>query len=458
VKFRDVRVWEIRVNKDRKKRTYTVRWSVAGRPRSKTFGTRALADQHRSELMQAANRGEAFDTDTGLPESLSEPDAGETWLEFAVSYVAMKWPGAAAKSRTATLDALATVTPILTPDIPGRPDVEFVRHAALESLLPRNRATAERSVHLDVAVRWLEQATLPLGDLMDAAVIRRAVDGLSLRLDGRPVAATTFRRKRAVFYNALQYAVELERLPFNPLDKLRVRSRRTKVVLAVDRRVVVNPEQARELLTAVSYVGSRVQRGQRLVAFFACLYFGALRPAEALGLRVKDCELPSKGWGRLTLEKSRPQSGRRWTDSGESHDDRGLKHRGEDEPRVVPVPPELVAILKFHLDTFGVGPDGRLFRSLAGNSVGSSSYSRVWDEARRYALAPNQVDSPLAGRPYDLRHAAVSLWLNVGVPAPEVAERAGHSVDVLLKVYAKCIDGQEALVNARIEQALRGGS
>ena len=62
----------------------------------------------------------------------------------------------------------------------------------------------------------------------------------------------------------------------------------------------------------------------------------------------------------------------------------------------------------------------------------------------------------LAGQPYDLRHAAVSLWLNAGVPTTEVAERAGHSVDVLLKVYAKCIDGQEATVNRRFEDALRG--
>jgi hypothetical protein len=42
----------------------------------------------------------------------------------------------------------------------------------------------------------------------------------------------------------------------------------------------------------------------------------------------------------------------------------------------------------------------------------------------------------------------VSPWLIAGVPPPEVAERAGHSVDVLLKVYATCIDGQEATVNA----------
>lgn len=39
---------------------------------------------------------------------------------------------------------------------------------------------------------------------------------------------------------------------------------------------------------------------------------------------------------------------------------------------------------------------------------------------------------------------------------PDVAARAGHSVDVLLKVYAKCVDGQEATVNQRIQAALGG--
>ena len=63
--------------------------------------------------------------------------------------------------------------------------------------------------------------------------------------------------------------------------------------------------------------------------------------------------------------------------------------------------------------------------------------------------------SPLAGRPYDLRHAALSLWLNAGVPPQEVAQRAGHSVEVLLRVYAKCLDGGEGVANKRIEAALK---
>jgi len=78
----------------------------------------------------------------------------------------------------------------------------------------------------------------------------------------------------------------------------------------------------------------------------------------------------------------------------------------------------------------------------------------VWAEARQAALTSAQYRSPLGRRPYDLRHAAVSLWLNSGVPATEVARRAGHDVAVLLKIYAHCIDGQADAANQRITDAL----
>jgi len=83
-----------------------------------------------------------------------------------------------------------------------------------------------------------------------------------------------------------------------------------------------------------------------------------------------------------------------------------------------------------------------------------SAYSAVWQAARTVVFTPAQQASPLARRPHDLCHAAVSLWLNAGVPATEVAYRAGHSVAVLLKVYAHCIDGQADTVNKRIADAL----
>jgi integrase len=216
---------------------------------------------------------------------------------------------------------------------------------------------------------------------------------------------------------------------------------------------VVNLHQARELLVAVTYLG-QLDRGRHLRAFFACLYFAALRPAEALALRRQDSYLPATGWGLLRLTKSRPQTNRRWTNTGDAHDDRGLKHRAEVEIRNVPIPPELVAILRDHLSEFDTAADGRLFRTRRNGIISIGTYCETWRAARMLALPPEQVASPLAARPYDLRHAAVSLWLNAGAAAPEVAERAGHSVEVLLRVYAKCIDGGDEIVNRRIDAVL----
>jgi integrase len=58
--------------------------------------------------------------------------------------------------------------------------------------------------------------------------------------------------------------------------------------------------------------------------------------------------------------------------------------------------------------------------------------------------------------PHSLRHAGVSLWLASGVDATEVARRAGHSVAVLYRFYAKVLHGVQEQANERIERALGG--
>ena len=101
-----------------------------------------------------------------------------------------------------------------------------------------------------------------------------------------------------------------------------------------------------------------------------------------------------------------------------------------------------VQLLRAHIRRYGTTADGRIFQTAQGGIIQDSAYSAVGAEARKQALTPAQYRSPLGRRPYDLRYAAVSLWLNSGVPATEVARRAGHGVAVLLKIYAHCIDGQ----------------
>jgi len=125
--------------------------------------------------------------------------------------------------------------------------------------------------------------------------------------------------------------------------------------------------------------------------------------------------------------------------------------------RLFPCSPELAHILYAHFDEFGCGPGHeRLFVAERGGRVGSSTYSRTWALAREAAFTPEVARSPLAKRPYDLRHACVSTWLNAGVEGPRVAEWAGHSLAVLMRVYAKCIDGGEQTARQRV-QAMMGG-
>jgi integrase len=453
----DVMIWGIRQKKGRKTPTWEIRWKTATEPHSTTRRTKALAESFQSDLRQAAKRGEEFDVESGLPVSMleaqqtREPETLVTFLAFAQQYITRLWPHDAPKTRDSRTDALATVIPALTKDEPGRPDPRDLRTALRKYLLlPEDKRPAP-SADVTAAITWLESASLPVTAVSEARHVRAALDALTVNLDGTKAGANTIARKRGVFYNILEYAVELELLPANPIPKLKWKPPKTSQT--VDPRVVVNQDQASALLDAVKQVGGR-GRGQRLYVMFACMYYAAMRPAEAIGLRKTDCHLPEKGWGSVTLAKSRPEVNTKWTDTGDAHEERGLKHRAEDDVRPVPIPPNLVKIIREHIETYGVAPDGRLFRSERGKPVASTAYTEVWQDARRLVLTPEQVNSPLAGRPYDLRHAAVSLWLNGGVSPTEIATRAGHSVEVLLRVYAKCVHGQEEIANRRIEEIL----
>jgi integrase len=458
MKSYEVKFWAIRPGKAKRKRTYEVRWKVGHSPHSRTLGNKAHAENFLSELRQAARSGEAFDTETGLPASMLPDKHARSWYALCLAYAAMKWPHAAPKTRDSMTDALATVIPaVVTEHRPDWLEPAMLRRALRHYALDPGSCDQDRPPEIAAALRWLEKASLPVSEVGQPRHARAVLDAMSVTLDGAAAGATTIARKRSVFANVLKYAVELGELASSPLDRLSWRP--PKVSEVIDRRVVVNPRQARELLTAVTYVGNqprgRYSRGHRLMALFACMYFAALRPAEAVALRRQDCYLPEHGWGRLTLEKSRPEVNRRWADSATAHEERGLKHRPATETRAVPIPPELVAILRHHIATFGTASDGRIFSSDRGHVVASTAISDVWAEARTRALTPEQVASPLAGRPYDLRHAAVSLWLNAGVSPQDVAQRAGHSVEVLLRVYAKCLDGGELVANKRIEAALK---
>jgi integrase len=55
---------------------------------------------------------------------------------------------------------------------------------------------------------------------------------------------------------------------------------------------------------------------------------------------------------------------------------------------------------------------------------------------------------------YDFRHLNATFMLNLGIAPAEIAARLGHSVDVLLSVYAGVMTGDRERANAAIEKAL----
>jgi integrase len=473
-----VRIWDVTDRVMRGKKWYRLRWTVSGAPKpfEKLFEKKALANSERAKLMSAANAGKPFDVATGRPVEELRAENATTWYLHARAYIGQKWPRLSANSRRGTVEALRDITLLaVQPAKRGRPDDPTLRDALyLYAFNPRRWNEAVPREYAS-ALEWVERASLSIVHFDSAATVRRVLDGLCILKDGTPAAAATVSRKRAAFYNAMGYAVELGHLDTNPIDRLQWTA--PEVAQAVDRRVVPNPSQVAILLDTVRSLG---KPADRVTAFFGCLYYAGTRPSEAADLRRADCVMPGTcldcqavladvsatatgecqhkridyGWGRITLAQTSPRAGSHWTNDGQPNERRGLKHRARSETRSVPVPPQLVALLHHHIEKHDTAPDGRLFRGLHGGPLSASVYDRWWKMAREAALTPAQVASPLARRPYDLRHAAASLWLNAGVPATEVARRLGHSVAILLKVYVNCIDGGDTGLNDRIGDAL----
>ena len=413
----DVSVYAIRRRPGRRK-PFEVRWRAAGRSRSKSFITRKLADSYRAELVRAARMGLDFDPLTGEPTAWNLPEpAIVTWYQEATAYAVMKWPSLAAHSRASVAEALATVTPVLTrPGARDRPDPRELRTALYQHAFNPARPAGPGSPAAQI-LDWAQQASLPVGCLSEPTVLRTALEALTFRLDGSRAAANTIIRKRVVLHGALGYAAEAGLLPDNPLDTIAWQVPQSSA--ALDPAVVASPAQVSALLDAVA------RTRPELTAFFGCLYYAALRPEEAVALRFADCDLPGSGWGMLRLAAAAPRTAAAWTSGGTSHEQRGLKHRPDGTIRMVPVPPVLVAMLRAHHAAYGTAPDGRLFRGTRGGPLSGSVYGRAWQAARTLALGPELAASGLARRPYDLRHAALSLWLNSGGDPAQIAARAG---------------------------------
>ncbi|WP_424918206.1 tyrosine-type recombinase/integrase [Streptomyces sp. wa1064] len=186
----------------------------------------------------------------------------------------------------------------------------------------------------------------------------------------------------------------------------------------------------RQSFAILDWAAEQPQSGLVLRAFLASVALAALRPEEALALRVRDVEVAESGTSWLLI---RPQAQeRRKRDS-----DRAVAVRR------VPVCRELAAMLKEEAIRRDLHPGDAIFVLDDGRPLTAEVYRKVWRQARAAVLQAHEIDSPLGRHVSALRDARIAEWLKNGDQTAghllAVAECAGMSAPRLAERFAYCL-------------------
>ena len=186
----------------------------------------------------------------------------------------------------------------------------------------------------------------------------------------------------------------------------------------------------RQCFAMLDWTAEQPQNGLVLRAFLASIALAALRPAEALALRVRDLELADDGTGVLLIHP--PVQGAR----AEGVD-------GASAVRRVPAGPDLVALLMEEMSRRGLRHDDAIFVLDDGRPLTAPVYRKVWSQARAAVLEAHEIDSPRGRTISALRDACIATWPRYGDQSMAhilaVAECAGLSAPRLTERFAHCL-------------------
>lgn len=416
------------------KRRYRVKWRVDGRDRTRSFKTRAEADRFRRSLLDAVEAGEFFDEARGEPASWSSQSL--TWFRWSQEWLLLKWPQWAGTTRRSGLETLVAITPhLVKAGAPDPPD-EVADWLRSDGYVPGSPGWSSPP-------DWLTRWSLPL-DEITPRLLEQVLTTVTTRQDGKPMSAAVARRRKNTLGAVLRAAVRRDLLDRNPLDRVEWRTPTRDMTIDV----ATVPSMA-DVIAIVDHVTGLDSPAARYGALFACVGLAGLRPSEAISLRVDDLDLPDEGWGLARVRAATTDPGARFTADGKAIEEKGLKHRATGAVREVPLPPPLVDRLCAHVERWD---DDALFLNVNGQPMTSRSYNPIWRRARETVWA----DRPELAKTtvYDLRHAAATMMLRAGVPPAEVARRLGHSINVLLRVYAGVLVEERERSNEMIDAEL----
>jgi integrase len=258
----------------------------------------------------------------------------------------------------------------------------------------------------------------------------RELDPLSLaafrsELAAEGVGAAAVRRTMVILQGVLERAVEWQRIAANPARAVRKPPQR--------RERAVRPPSPRE----VERIRARLLESERLrdAVLVSVLAYAGLRPGEALALT----------WGHLgertvLVEQAVALGQLKATKTGRTRTVRLLAPLAGD-------------LREWQIKLGRPGDDALIFPGRSGEVWGDDAW-RYW---RRGVFAPavNAVGLKASVRPYDLRHAFVSLLLAEGANVVEIARQAGHSPTMTLSIYAHLFDEEAGAERVSAEDEIR---
>ncbi|MEM9892932.1 MAG: site-specific integrase [Actinomycetota bacterium] len=280
--------------------------------------------------------------------------------------------------------------------------------------------------------QWLKRWCFPLGDL-DRSLLSEVDRRLGIGVSGKPLAAVTALRYRKAARACIRRAVDLELLPRDPWPPQARGAKNRKVRRkAASRAIDIRrlPDQA-TMQAALEAMRNHQPASRTYQAMTTVLAYAGLRPSETVMLRPRALSLPANGWGAIEV-----------TEADIDFDEPGDPKTGD---RTVPIPEDLVSLLRSWIDDGSFGPDDLMFRTINDRRPSPSNWRRAWH------LALSKIEHPPL-RPYDCRHFAATTWLNAGVPLGEVARRMGHSVETLCSTYVGALKGDETTSNVLIDR------
>jgi integrase len=276
-------------------------------------------------------------------------------------------------------------------------------------------------------------------------IIKEAVRTSSVDGRTRVLAPTTLVNVRQMVRSAFRNAHKRRLIDADPWDGVDWSSPRDAE--QVDADLVMDRTQVMRLAKTCA------KPHGRYLCFVLVQGFCGLRPSEARDLRRRDFDLETTP-ATVTVAGSYTDVSDRYLDEGESRE-RPLKGRGPKARRTVPIPEQLVPYFRGHLEEYVPDrQDALVFTTPTGRRINLANFHRlVWRPTRE---APFEENTPLRRvRRHDLRHSAITGWLNSGVLPKTAQQWSGHRrLSVLLDTYVGVMREDAATSLKRVEEAL----